>query len=63
MGNSLVVLWLGFWAFTAEGPDSIPSQGTKIPQAALCGQKKKKKGERLSQSFGERNQDGRIGED
>ena len=63
MGNSLVVLWLGFWAFTAEGPDSIPSQGTKIPQAALCGQKKKKKGERMSQSFGERNQDGRIGED
>ena len=64
MGNSLVVLWLGFCALTAEGPDSIPSQGTKIPRAALCGQKKKKnkKGERLSQSFGEGNQDGKIGE-
>ena len=43
MGNSLVVLWLGFCAFTAEGPDSIPSWGTKIPRAALCGQKKKKR--------------------
>ena len=43
MGNSLVVLWLGFCAFTAEGPDSIPSRGTKIPRAALCGQKKKRK--------------------
>ena len=42
MGNSLVVLWLGFCALTAEGPDSIPSQGTKIPRAALCGQKKRK---------------------
>ena len=65
MGNSLVVLWLGFCAFTAEGPDSIPSWGTKIPRAALCGQKKKKKkkkGERLSQSFGEGNQDSRIEE-
>ena len=27
-GNSLVVQWLGFCAFTAEGPGSIPGQGT-----------------------------------
>ena len=32
-GNSLVVQWLGFRALTAEGLDSIPGQGTKIP---LC---------------------------
>ena len=31
-GNSLVVQWLGLCAFTAEGPGSIPGQGTKIPQ-------------------------------
>ena len=30
--------------FTAESPGSIPGRGTKIPQAAWCGQKKKKKG-------------------
>ena len=40
--NSLVVQWLGLHAFTAEGPGSIPSQGTKIPQARQHGQKKKK---------------------
>ena len=32
-GNSLVVQWLGLGAFTAKGLDSIPGQGTKIPQA------------------------------
>ena len=32
--NSLVVLWLGFCASTAEGLGSIPDQGTKIPQVA-----------------------------
>ena len=26
----------------AEGPGSIPGQGTKIPQAAQCSQKKEK---------------------
>ena len=41
MKNSLVVQWLGFCAFTAEGPSSIPSQGTKIPQVLRYGQKKK----------------------
>ena len=39
MGNSLVVQWLGFRAFTAEGLGSIPGQGTKIPQAVQRGQK------------------------
>ena len=45
-GNSLVVQWLVLGAFTAEGPDSIPSQGTKIPQAAWRGQKKNKRKEK-----------------
>lgn len=31
--ESLGVRWLGFSAFTAQGPDSIPGQGTKIAQA------------------------------
>ena len=31
--KSLAVQWLGLWAFTAEGPGSIPCWGTKIPQA------------------------------
>ena len=41
LGNSLVVQWLGLHAFIAEGPGSIPGQGTKIPQAVSRGQKKK----------------------
>ena len=32
-GNSLEVQWLGLQALTAEGPGSIPGQGTKIPQS------------------------------
>ena len=40
-GNSLVVQWLVLRAFTAECPGSIPGRGTKIPQAARCGQKTK----------------------
>ena len=40
-GNSLVVQWLRLHAFTAEGPGSIPGQGTRIPQAAWHGQEKK----------------------
>ena len=39
-GNSLVVQWLGLHIFTAEGLGSFPAWGTKIPPAALCGQKK-----------------------
>ena len=42
-GKSLVVQWLGFCTFTAEGPGLIPGRGTKIPQAAWCCQKKKRK--------------------
>ena len=38
--NSLVVQRLGLSAFTVKGLGSIPGQGTKIPQAAECGQKK-----------------------
>ena len=41
-GNSLVGQWLGLCAFTAEGPGSIPAQGTNIPQAMWYGGKKKK---------------------
>ena len=32
--------WLGLWAFTAKGAGLIPGQGTKIPQAVWCDQKK-----------------------
>ena len=39
--TSLVVQWLGICAFTAGVMGSIPGQGTKIPHAALCSQKKK----------------------
>ena len=38
-----MVQWLGFCASTAEGMSSIPGQGTKIPQATQCSQKKKRK--------------------
>ena len=38
-GNSLAVQWLGLCALTAEGPGSVPSWGTKIPQAAWHCQK------------------------
>ena len=39
--NSLVLQWLGFCTFTAEGIGSTPGQGTKIPQASRHDQKKK----------------------
>ena len=42
IGNSLVVQWLGLHASTEGGMASIPGRGTKIPQAAGCGQKIKK---------------------
>ena len=46
LGNSLVVQWLGLHAFTAKGLTEFdPWSGTKIPQAARQGQKKKKKKE------------------
>ena len=31
------------WTSNARGVGSIPDQGTKIPHAAWCGQKKKKR--------------------
>ena len=37
-GSSLLVQWLELSAFTAEGPGSIPAQGTKIPKAMWHGQ-------------------------
>ena len=42
-GSSLVVQWLRLQNFTAEGQGSIPDWGTKIPHAAQCSQKKKKR--------------------
>ena len=41
LGNSLAVQWLGLCVLTAKGQGLIPGQGTKIPQAAWSGQKKK----------------------
>lgn len=38
-GNPWVVQWLGLTAFTAVGPVSIPSQGTKIQKAAKYSKK------------------------
>ena len=37
-----MVQWLGLCTFTAEGPRSIPGQGTKIPQAAQSSAAKKR---------------------
>ena len=44
-GNSLVVQWLGLWAFTAKSrfTSSVPHQESKIPQAVWCSQKKKRR--------------------
>ena len=50
-GNSLAVQWLGLHALTAEGPDSIPGWGTKIPQAAESSQKNPKKTKTLNQKI------------
>ena len=41
-GNFLAVQWLGLHTFTAEGPSSVPGQGTKLCSVA----KKKKKREK-----------------
>ena len=37
-----MVQWLGVCSFTAEGPGSIPGQGTKIRQAVQWVKEKKK---------------------
>ena len=41
-GTSLAVQSLRLRASTAEGAGLIPGQGTKIPHAVWCSQKKKK---------------------
>lgn len=33
-----MVPWLGLWAFTAKGPDSVSGWGTKILQAERSSQ-------------------------
>ena len=38
-----MVQWLRLRSLPAEGPSSIPGWGTKIPQCAWGGQKKKKR--------------------
>ena len=43
MGTSLAVQGLGFSAFTAEGPGSVPGWGTKIPHAVWPKAKTKSK--------------------
>ena len=40
LGTSLVVQWLRLCASIVGDTGSIPGQGTKIPHAAQCGQKK-----------------------
>ena len=42
-GTSLAVQWLRCYASNTGGAGSIPVWGTKIPHAARCGQKKKKR--------------------
>ena len=49
--HSPVVQWLRLGALTTMGPDSIPGWGIKIPQAAQCSQKKKKKSLKPKASF------------
>ena len=45
-GNSLMVQWLGLLDSTEGDTGSIPGQGTKIPHATQCGQKRKFKKKR-----------------
>ena len=42
-GTSLEGQWLRFHAYSAEGLGSVLDRGTKIPQAAWCRGKKKKR--------------------
>ena len=41
-GNSLAVQWLRLCILNAEGPGSIPGQGTKVSQTEKLSKKKKK---------------------
>ena len=50
-GNSLAVQWLGLCVFTAKGTGSIPGGVIKIPQAAQCGQKLKKKNFKYKKNY------------
>ena len=43
LGTSLAVQWLRLCASNARDAGSTPGQGTKIPYARWCSQKKKKK--------------------
>ena len=43
LGSFLAVQWLGLSAFIAVVPGSIPSLGTKIPQAAAKKKQKRKR--------------------
>ena len=43
LGTSLAAQWLRLHVSPTGGTGSIPGQGTKIPPAVRCGQKKKKK--------------------
>ena len=49
--DALAVQWLGLRTSTAGGLGSTPGRGTEILQAALCGQKKKKKESILRRFF------------
>ena len=46
-----MVQWLGIRVFTAEGPGSIPGQGTKIPKAVQHSQGKKEEREERAQGL------------
>ena len=46
-GTSLEVQWLRLHASTAGFTGLIPDQGSKIPHAMQCGQKKKKKDKKI----------------
>ena len=43
VGTFLAAQWLRFHTLTAEELCSIPGQGTRIPEAKQCDQKKKKR--------------------
>ena len=40
IGGGIPWQWLGLPVFTANGPGSIPGQGTKIPRATTWSKKK-----------------------
>ena len=53
LGNSLAVPWLGFHALTAEGPGSVPGQGTdKSRKPKIRNKKRLRSGHFLKQQSG-----------